>query len=112
MLQDKDDPPKVTEKSDHVNADDTANVAVTLFDKPTTEENDQHKCAVATEIEPKENASDGTLVNATELPHLGNQTENCDKLESAAELPCGKYYNYFIHKIKVPPLNLFHFESY
>ncbi len=94
MLQDKDDPPKVSEKDNHVNADDTASAAVTLSDKPTAEESDQHKSDTATEIEPKENASDGTLVNAIEFPHLDNQTEKCEKLESAAvgDLPCGKYY--------------------
>ncbi len=93
MLQDKDDSPKVSEKGDHINADDTASAAVTLSDKPMAEESDQHKSDTATEIESKENASDGTLVNAIELPHLDNQTEKCEKVESTAveDLPCGKY---------------------
>ncbi len=102
MLQDKDDPTKVSEKDNHVNADDTANAAVTLFDKQTTEECNQHKCEVATEIEPKENASDGTLVNATEIPHLGNQTENCEKIQSAAgdEVLCGKYHCFMLKMLE------------
>ncbi len=102
MSNDKDDSPKVSEKSDHVNADDTANAAVTLFDKQTTEECDQHKCKVVTEIEPKENAGDGTLVNATEIPHLGNQTENCEKIQlvAADEVLCGKYHCFMLKMLE------------